>query len=249
MNSPPARSYPKRGQRTTTSYSGRRQRRSAGATSRHPVFEQSSGAAQKWTRVLRNPTSPLGEPYFGSGPTASFQIPMWVRISDLTEEEKLRYEEAERKKEDKRMAWKKAIEERRSSEADTTGEDENEGGETKDNGVNESIHRQSVSKYYEITDNKTPADEANIQNHHGLECIDEFFKCEERSDCHEASLSSTKLTEQTAMDSTKPAEEAQDASLTIVPTNSEPYSASDDTPMEVDNNEHANNTEPQHQQH
>lgn len=126
MNSPVGRSYPKRGQRTVSSYSGRRQRRSAGAPSRNPVVEQSEAPAQKWTKVYRNPTSPLDEPYFGSGPTATFKVLVWVRVGDLTEEEKLKYDEAEKKKGDERLAWKNAMGERNESEVDTADKKEKE---------------------------------------------------------------------------------------------------------------------------
>jgi hypothetical protein len=120
MSSPVGRSsYPKRGQRTITSYSGRRQRRSAGVSSRITNPELTSrAAAQKWTKVFRNPKSLVGEPYFGSSPTASFVVPMWVKVSELTEEEKLKYEEVEKKKEEERLAWRNAMEERRASEVD-----------------------------------------------------------------------------------------------------------------------------------
>ena len=83
MNSPAPRSYPKRGQRTAvTSYSSNRrgQRRSAGIPSRtHPNNSITSGTtttatSQKWTRVMRNPISPLDEPYFGSTPTGALLI-------------------------------------------------------------------------------------------------------------------------------------------------------------------------------
>lgn len=82
MNSPTPRSYPKRGQRTAVaSYSSNRrgQRRSAGIPSRTHPNSTTSGAtttttSQKWTRVMRNPISPLDEPYFGSSPTGALRI-------------------------------------------------------------------------------------------------------------------------------------------------------------------------------
>lgn len=127
MNSPVGRSYPKRGQRTVTSYSSsRRQRRSAGVPSRNPIVDQSGAAAQKWARVLRNPVSLLDEPYFGSSPSASFKVPVWVKISDLTEDEKLKYEEGEKEKNENRLAWKNEMEQRRASEAEATDDKEKE---------------------------------------------------------------------------------------------------------------------------
>lgn len=53
----------------------------------------------------------MGEPYFGSSPSASFVVPMWVKVSELTEEEKLKYEEVEKKKEEERLASEVAADE------------------------------------------------------------------------------------------------------------------------------------------
>ena len=58
---------------------------------------------------MRHPTSPLDEPYFGSSATASFKIPMWVRIDELTDEERNIYDEAEGKKKKQRLIWQKEL--------------------------------------------------------------------------------------------------------------------------------------------
>jgi len=114
--------FPKRSRQSTgstTSYStSRRPRRSAGgASSTH--HGSISGAlspnnllgvpSQKYTKVMRHPTSPLDEPYFGSSPTASFKIPMWVRIDELTDEERNIYDEEEGKKKKQRLIWQKEL--------------------------------------------------------------------------------------------------------------------------------------------
>ena len=58
---------------------------------------------------MRYPTSPLDEPYFGSSATASFKIPMWVRIDELTDAERNVYDEEEGKKKKQRLIWQKEL--------------------------------------------------------------------------------------------------------------------------------------------
>ena len=114
-----ARGYPKRSARAAginTYSTSRRPRRSAGTSSggggdRLVVSTENLGVpAVPWTKVLRYPSAPLDEPYFGRSPKASFQIPMWVRVDELTEEEKAKYDEEKKKKEEQRALWKKQME-------------------------------------------------------------------------------------------------------------------------------------------
>ncbi len=47
---------------------------------------------QRWVKVHRRPTAPTDEIYFGSSPFASFTVPTWVKMQDLTEEERTVYD-------------------------------------------------------------------------------------------------------------------------------------------------------------
>ena len=161
--STPTRSYPKRSRQSTgssTSYStSRRPRRSAGGTAGGTKSRKSSHGgsgitdnlgipSQKYTKVMRYPTSPLDEPYFGPSPTATYKIPMWVNITELTEEERLVYDAEEKKKEEQRIIWRKELERKQAEEdarkkelegAEQTGDDsdddesEGAGGDTTEN--------------------------------------------------------------------------------------------------------------------
>lgn len=68
-------------------------------------------------------------------------VPMWVKVSELTEEEKLKYEEVEKIKIEERLAWKNAMEERRASEVDAKEDadenDMNDGSSDEDDDRNE----------------------------------------------------------------------------------------------------------------
>ena len=65
----------------------------------------SSLSSSRWARVCRPPMSPLGKPYFGSGPTANFSVPTWVRVDELTPEERRRYDEEEGEREKRWEGW------------------------------------------------------------------------------------------------------------------------------------------------
>ncbi len=117
MNSPALRgsdkrTYPKRGARQSRPRTSTGSRRGRG----HAVASYTASSAgvattaKKWTKVWRNPTSPLDEPYFGSSPKASFQVPTWVKLDELTPEERTLYNEHQRKKEQERESWKKEME-------------------------------------------------------------------------------------------------------------------------------------------
>ena len=116
--STPGRSYPKRSRQSTggigTYSTSRRPRRSAGTARTSTgggvgvgvgggilTTENNLGvAAQQWYKVYRAPMSITDEPYYGSSASASFIVPTWVRIDELTPDEKNKYEEEEKKSED-----------------------------------------------------------------------------------------------------------------------------------------------------
>jgi len=141
-----SRSYPKRARQstgnqetsTTNTYStARRPRRSAPysgtsratASSRNLLSQTTRGTnllidestlgvpSQKYTKVLRYTSSPLDIPYFGNSPNGTFKILTWVKVSELTEEEKKVYDEEEKRKEEQRLIWKKELEKK--SDTDT----------------------------------------------------------------------------------------------------------------------------------
>mmetsp|Transcript_34450 Transcript_34450/g.83360 ORF Transcript_34450/g.83360 Transcript_34450/m.83360 type:complete len:475 (-) Transcript_34450:217-1641(-) len=125
------RSYPKRNRQSTgagTYSTARRPRRSAG-TGRAAsgasggvgggvvVSTENLGvAAQKWTKVYRAPVAPLDEPYFGSSASASFEIPMWVKLDELTPEERSNYDEEDKKREAQRAIWRRELAEKAAAE-------------------------------------------------------------------------------------------------------------------------------------
>lgn len=130
-----SRGYPKRSARAagiTTYSTSRRQRRSGAASDRGVVVstENLGVPAVAWTKVLRHPSAPLDEPYFGRRPKASFKVPIWVRVDELTEEEKAKYDEVEKKREEQRALWKKEMEQRR-EEADKESAQTNEVNQSK----------------------------------------------------------------------------------------------------------------------
>lgn len=116
-----SRGYPKRSARAAgiNTYSTSRRPRRSGAAERGVVVstDKLGVPAVAWTKVLRHPSAPLDEPYFGRRPKASFKVPIWVRVDELTEEEKAAYDEVEKKREEQRALWKKEMEKRR-EEAD-----------------------------------------------------------------------------------------------------------------------------------
>jgi len=65
---------------------------------------------------MRAPVSPLDEPYFGSSATANYEIPVWVKVEELTPEEKVKYDEEEKKREEQRAIWAKELAERTAKE-------------------------------------------------------------------------------------------------------------------------------------
>jgi len=132
-----SRGYPKRSARAagiTTYASTRRPRRSgAGAAAERSVVvttENLGVPAVAWAKVFRYPSAPLDEPYFGRSPKASFKVPIWVRVDELTEEEKATYDEVEKEREEQRASWKKEMERRR-DEADKESAHRNEEDHTK----------------------------------------------------------------------------------------------------------------------
>ncbi len=116
-----SRGYPKRSARAAgiNTYSTSRRPRRSGAAERGVVVSTDNLGvpAVAWTKVLRHPSAPLDEPYFGRRPKASFKVPIWVRVDELTEAEKAAYDEVEKKREEQRALWKKEMEKRR-EEAD-----------------------------------------------------------------------------------------------------------------------------------
>mmetsp|Transcript_13143 Transcript_13143/g.20378 ORF Transcript_13143/g.20378 Transcript_13143/m.20378 type:complete len:218 (-) Transcript_13143:14-667(-) len=117
-----SRGYPKRSARAAginTYSTSRRQRRSGAASERGVIVSTDNLGvpAVAWTKVFRHPSAPLDEPYFGRRPKASFKVPIWVRVDELTEEEKSKYDEVEKHREEQRALWKKEMEKRR-EEAD-----------------------------------------------------------------------------------------------------------------------------------
>lgn len=55
-------------------------------------------ANQRWVKVYRRPMAPTDEPYFGSSPFASFTLPTWVKVQDLTMDERAAYDKLEEEK-------------------------------------------------------------------------------------------------------------------------------------------------------
>jgi hypothetical protein len=55
-------------------------------------------ANQRWVKVYRRPMAPTDEPYFGSSPFASFTLPTWVKLQDLTMDERAAYDKLEEEK-------------------------------------------------------------------------------------------------------------------------------------------------------
>lgn len=127
-----SRGYPKRSARATgvkTYSTSRRARRSGAGSERGVVVATNLGVpAVAWTKVLRHPSAPLDAPYFGRRPKASFKVPVWVRVDELTAEEKEKYDEVEKKRDEQRAQWKKEMENRKSEpdEESTKAEVENQ---------------------------------------------------------------------------------------------------------------------------
>ena len=69
-------------------------------------------------QVYRHPMAPTDEVYFGNSPYAAFTIPTWVRVGDLSPEERAKYDEQEKKNEETRARWRKELAEKRPSEKD-----------------------------------------------------------------------------------------------------------------------------------
>ena len=69
-------------------------------------------------KVYRHPMAPTDEVYFGNSPYAAFTIPTWVRVADLSPEERAKYDEQEKKNEEERARWRKELAENRASEKD-----------------------------------------------------------------------------------------------------------------------------------
>lgn len=136
--STPARSYPKRSRQSAipnySSTSNRRPRRSAGLSrSGTGTTENNHGlVGQKWTKVRRAPSAPLDAPYFGCSASAPFEIPMWVRVEELTTEERARYDKEEKKREAQRVIWRKELARKR-REKDASKKGGKEDGEEKVN--------------------------------------------------------------------------------------------------------------------
>ena len=55
-------------------------------------------ANQRWVKVHRRPMAPTDEVYFGSSPFASFTVPTWVKVQDLTEKERAVYDKLQAEK-------------------------------------------------------------------------------------------------------------------------------------------------------
>ncbi|KAL9187697.1 hypothetical protein ACHAXT_006075 [Thalassiosira profunda] len=131
--STPGRSYPKRSRQSaggaTTHSTSRRARRTGGRTSAGGsgggvVSTDTLGvAAQKWTKVHRPPMAPTDEPYFGSAATAKFAIPTWVRVEDLTAEERATYLLEEEKRDEQRAIWRRELAAKAAAEAAATKEE------------------------------------------------------------------------------------------------------------------------------
>ena len=113
------RSRQRRSGAGTTAQSAAALRRSTGSHSSTTAGDDPfSGVTQKWTKVYRYPTSPLDEPYFGVNPSASFQIPMWMRVDELTADEREKYDADEKKKDGQRAVWKEEMEKKKMGEGD-----------------------------------------------------------------------------------------------------------------------------------
>jgi len=130
-----SRGYPKRSARAAgiNTYSTSRRPRRSGAASERGVVVSTDNLgvpAVAWTKVFRHPSAPVDEPYFGRRPKASFKVPIWVRVDELTEEEKSKYDEVEKHREEQRALWKKEMEKRR-EEADKESAQCNELNQTK----------------------------------------------------------------------------------------------------------------------
>ena len=108
-----SRGYPKRSARATGVKTYSTSRRARRSVERGVVVATNLGVpAVAWTKVLRHPSAPLDAPYFGRRPKASFKVPVWVRVDELTAEEKEKYDEVEKKREEQRAQWKKDLENR-----------------------------------------------------------------------------------------------------------------------------------------
>lgn len=60
--------------------------------------------------------APTDEVYFGNSPYAAFTIPTWVKVADLSPEERAKYDEQEKKNEETRARWRKELAEKRANE-------------------------------------------------------------------------------------------------------------------------------------
>jgi hypothetical protein len=67
--------------------------------------QQQQRGARRWVKVLRQPQCILNEPYFGNNTKANFHVYTWIPITQLTNEERIQYEEKEIRIHQERMMW------------------------------------------------------------------------------------------------------------------------------------------------
>lgn len=58
----------------------------------------------------------MDAPYFGCSASASFEIPMWVRVEELTTEERAKFDKEEEEREVQRVVWRKVLTRKREEE-------------------------------------------------------------------------------------------------------------------------------------
>jgi hypothetical protein len=66
---------------------------------------QRQGRARRWVKALRRPQCMLNEPYFGTSAKANFCVYTWMPVNQLSNEERVQYEEREERINQERMIW------------------------------------------------------------------------------------------------------------------------------------------------
>ena len=66
---------------------------------------QQQGRARRWVKALRQPQCMLNDPYFGTSSKANFCVHTWIPVNQLSNEERIQYEEREERINQERMIW------------------------------------------------------------------------------------------------------------------------------------------------
>ena len=75
------------------------------ATASRQHQQQRKGRARRWVKALRQPQCMLNDPYFGTSSKANFCVYTWIPVNQLSNEERIQYEEREERINQERMIW------------------------------------------------------------------------------------------------------------------------------------------------